>query len=159
RVYAFDVGYGQLDWKLRNDSRVVNRERVNIRSLNPAELAEKADFITIDVSFISLRLVLPVAAGLLAEGGRILCLAKPQFEAGRSQVGKKGIVRDPAVHESVIRAVIAHGRENGLTARALAPSQLRGATGNLEFFLLFSRGGEASEVSDADIAAAVSPPG
>lgn len=139
KVYSIDVGYGQLDWSLRNDSRVVNMEKVNIRYLESDKISEKADIISIDVSFISLKLVLPVAAGLLAEEGRLVCLVKPQFEAGREQVGKKGIVRDKAVHAEVIENVIRYGRENGLYPQGLDFSPMTGAKGNIEFLLLFSK--------------------
>ncbi|MDR2296209.1 MAG: TlyA family RNA methyltransferase [Clostridiales Family XIII bacterium] len=141
RVYAVDVGYGQLDWKLRNDARVTNMERVNIRLLPAGAIPEKADLVTIDVAFISLKLVLPVAATLMAEDGAMICLVKPQFEAGRAQVGRKGIVRDEKVHAEVIRNAIAHGRENGLDARGPIPSPIKGAKGNTEFLMLFSRAG------------------
>jgi 23S rRNA (cytidine1920-2'-O)/16S rRNA (cytidine1409-2'-O)-methyltransferase len=136
RVYAIDVGYGQLDWKLRNDARVTNMERVNIRLMNADAVPEKADLITIDVSFISLKPVLPVAVGLLAKGGAILCLVKPQFEAGREQVGKNGIVRDEKVRAATVQNVIAYGLENGLAACGQMPSPIKGAKGNIEFLLL-----------------------
>jgi 23S rRNA (cytidine1920-2'-O)/16S rRNA (cytidine1409-2'-O)-methyltransferase len=144
RVYAIDVGYGQLDWKLRNDARVTNMERVNIRLLPDGAVPEQADLITIDVAFISLKLVLPVAAGLLAADGRMICLIKPQFEAGRSQVGKNGVVRDEKVHAEVIQRVIAYGEENGLAACGVTPSPIKGAKGNAEFLMLFSRACDAS---------------
>ncbi|MDR2356086.1 MAG: TlyA family RNA methyltransferase [Clostridiales Family XIII bacterium] len=137
RVYAVDVGYGQLDWKLRNDARVTNMERVNIRLLPAGAIPEKADLITIDVAFISLKLVLPVAATLLAKDGAMICLVKPQFEAGREQVGKNGIVRDEKVRAEVIRNVIAYGSENGLAAHGVLPSPIKGAKGNTEYLLLF----------------------
>ena len=140
KVYAIDVGYGQLDWKLRNDPRVVNIERQNIRLLEKDVITEQADLITIDVSFISLKLVLPVAVELLKSDGFLICLVKPQFEAGRRQVGKKGIVRDPVVHREVIDKVIAYGLENGLSAEGLITSPIEGAKGNKEFFLLFEKG-------------------
>jgi 23S rRNA (cytidine1920-2'-O)/16S rRNA (cytidine1409-2'-O)-methyltransferase len=156
RVYAVDVGYGQLDWKLRNDPRVRNMERVNIRLLDPARIEEKADLISIDVSFISLRLVLPAAGRLLAEAGRIVCLVKPQFEAGRAQVGKKGIVRDAAVRGETLRSVIACGRSLGFAARGLTPSPIRGAKGNVEFLLLLARpAAGGAELAEADIEAAL----
>ncbi|MDR0424794.1 MAG: TlyA family RNA methyltransferase [Clostridiales Family XIII bacterium] len=139
RVYSVDVGYGQLDWKLRNDPRVVNMERINIRLMDPAQIPEKADIVTVDVSFISLKLVLPTAAALMGDGGHIICLVKPQFEAGRAQVGKKGIVRDPRVHKEVILNAIGYAQENRLAARALIPSPVRGAKGNTEFLMLLSR--------------------
>ena len=109
QVFCIDVGYGQLDWKLRNDERVVNMEKCNVRTLDIDSVGRDVDFISIDVSFISLKLVFPVAAELLKEDGCLVCLVKPQFEAGREQVGKKGIVRDPAVHREVIENVIRYG--------------------------------------------------
>ena len=109
KVFAIDVGYGQLDWKLRNDD---NMEKCNIRYLDFDTVDKDVDFISIDVSFISLKLVFPVASKLLGEDGCLVCLVKPQFEAGRNQVGKKGIVRDPAVHKEVIENVIRYGEEN-----------------------------------------------
>jgi 23S rRNA (cytidine1920-2'-O)/16S rRNA (cytidine1409-2'-O)-methyltransferase len=139
RVYAVDVGYGQLDWTLRNDVRVVNMERVNVRYMDEGAIPEKAGLITIDVAFISLRLVLPVAAALMTGDGRIICLVKPQFEAGRAQVGRNGIVRDEAVHAEVIRSVIAYGLENGLTERGVTQSPIKGAKGNTEFLMLFEK--------------------
>lgn len=139
KVFAIDVGYGQLDWKLRNDPRVVNLEKTNVRYLDPADVGKDLDFISIDVSFISLRLVFPVAAELLSEAGSIVCLVKPQFEAGRHQVGKKGIVRDKAVHQEVLEKVIGYGRENGLFACGLTYSPVRGAKGNIEYLLYLKK--------------------
>jgi 23S rRNA (cytidine1920-2'-O)/16S rRNA (cytidine1409-2'-O)-methyltransferase len=139
RVYAVDVGYGQLDWKLRNDPRVVNLEKVNVRYLAPEAIPEKADLITIDVSFISLRLVFPVAAALLAEAGRLVCLVKPQFEAGREQVGRRGVIRDSAVHTEVVEKVVRYGADNGLYPLGLDFSPLTGAKGNIEYLLLFGK--------------------
>lgn len=139
KVYAIDVGYGQLDWGLRNDPRVVNMEKVNVRYLETDKIAEKADFISIDVSFISLKLVFPVAAELLAEDGKLVCLVKPQFEAGREQVGKKGIVRDESVHREVIENVIRYGEENGLYPQDLDFSPMTGAKGNIEYLLLLNK--------------------
>jgi 23S rRNA (cytidine1920-2'-O)/16S rRNA (cytidine1409-2'-O)-methyltransferase len=154
RVFAVDVGYGQLDWKLRNDPRVVILERTNVRYLDTALIPCGADLVTIDVSFISLKLVFPVAKRLLAAGGKILCLVKPQFEAGRRQVGNKGIVRDAAVHRETLASVVGYAAENGLCGRKLAHSAVRGAKGNVEFFLLLESGGE-NGVSDAEIGSAV----
>lgn len=139
KVYSIDVGYGQLDWNLRNDPRVVNMEKVNIRYLDRGKIAEKADFISIDVSFISLKLVFPVAAELLSDDGRLICLVKPQFEAGREQVGKKGIVRDRAVHTEVLENVIRYGEANGLYPQGLDFSPMTGAKGNIEYLLLLSK--------------------
>jgi 23S rRNA (cytidine1920-2'-O)/16S rRNA (cytidine1409-2'-O)-methyltransferase len=140
KVYAIDVGYGQLDYKLRNDPRVVNIERTNIRYLDPATIEDSMDFISIDVSFISLKLVFPVASELLKEKGQIVCLIKPQFEAGRSQVGKHGIVKDRSVHGEVIRKVIEYGEEYGLQAEGLTWSPIKGAKGNIEYLLLLKKG-------------------
>ena len=139
KVYSIDVGYGQLDWNLRNDPRVVNMEKVNIRYLDREKIAEKADFISIDVSFISLKLVFPVAAELLSDDGRLVCLVKPQFEAGREQVGKKGIVRDRAVHAEVLGNVIRYGEANGLYPLGLDFSPMTGAKGNIEYLMLLSK--------------------
>lgn len=138
KVYAIDVGYGQLDWKLRNDPRVVNMEKTNIRYLD-TDTVEKADFISIDVSFISLKLVFPVASKLLSENGSLVCLVKPQFEAGRSQVGKKGIVRDSAVHREVIENVISYGEETGLYPHGLTYSPVRGTKGNIEYLMYMKK--------------------
>lgn len=139
KVYAIDVGYGQLDWGLRNDPRVVNMEKVNVRYLETEKIAEKADFISVDVSFISLKLVFPVAAELLAEDGKLVCLVKPQFEAGREQVGKKGIVRDKTVHMEVIENVIRYGEASGLYPQGLDFSPMTGAKGNIEYLLLLNK--------------------
>ncbi len=139
KVFAIDVGYGQLDWKLRNDPRVVNMEKTNVRYLDVDAIGRNLDFISIDVSFISLKLVFPVAAQLLRNDGSIVCLVKPQFEAGREQVGKKGIVRDSAVHREVLRKVIGYGRENGLYEHGLTYSPVRGAKGNIEYLLYLKK--------------------
>lgn len=138
KVYAIDVGYGQLDYKLRTDARVVNMEKTNIRYMDTDLIKEPVDLISIDVSFISVKHMFPVAAKILAPGGHILCLVKPQFEAGREQVGKGGIVRDPKVHEEVINNVIAYGEENGLYPLELTYSPIRGTKGNIEYLLLLS---------------------
>jgi 23S rRNA (cytidine1920-2'-O)/16S rRNA (cytidine1409-2'-O)-methyltransferase len=139
RVYAIDVGYGQLDWKLRNDVRVVNMERVNIRLMDESAVPEKADLVTIDVAFISLKLVFPVAAALMAGAGRMICLVKPQFEAGRMQVGKNGVVRDESVHAEVLQNVTAYALANGLCTRGVIPSPIKGAKGNTEFLMLLDK--------------------
>lgn len=139
KVYAIDVGYGQLDWKLRNDSRVVNMEKCNVRYLDTELILEPIDFISIDVSFISLKLIFPVAAKVLSESGHIVCLVKPQFEAGRDQVGKKGIVRDRNVHSQVIENVIEYAAENGLYPNGLTFSPVTGAKGNIEYLLYLSK--------------------
>lgn len=139
KVFAIDVGYGQLDWKLRNDDRVVNMEKVNVRYLDTDTVDKDVDFISIDVSFISLKLVFPVASKLLAPDGDLVCLVKPQFEAGRSQVGKKGIVRNPAVHREVIEKVIGYGAENGLYPHGLTYSPVTGTKGNIEYLLYLKK--------------------
>jgi 23S rRNA (cytidine1920-2'-O)/16S rRNA (cytidine1409-2'-O)-methyltransferase len=135
RVYAVDVGYGQLAWKLRADPRVVSIERTNVRQLDAERLGEPIDVATIDASFISLRLVLPAVRRLLAPGKTIFALVKPQFEVGRGKVGKGGVVRDPAQHAAVLDELEAFARESGLMVRARHPSPILGPAGNREFFL------------------------
>ncbi len=135
KVYSIDVGYGQLAWKLRTDPRVVNIEKCNVRYLDPSLVKEPADFISIDVSFISLKLILPIAAELLSEEGTMVCLVKPQFEAGREQVGKNGIVRDTGVHLEVVEKCVGYAEENGLYPYGLTFSPVKGAKGNIEFLL------------------------
>jgi len=147
KVYAVDVGYGQLDWKLRNDSRVVNMEKVNIRHLDANAVGIRFDFICIDVSFISLKLVLPVASKLLKADGCLVCLAKPQFEAGRKQVGKKGVVKDREVHKEVVSSVVEYGMECGLFPHGLTYSPITGPKGNREYLLLFTKSHSGAEVS------------
>lgn len=134
KVYSVDVGYGQLDYKLRNDSRVINMEKCNIRYID-ADAVDPIDFISIDVSFISLKLVFPVAAKLLKPSAELVCLVKPQFEAGREQVGKKGIVRDKKVHIQVIENVVKYAIMNGLRPAGLTYSPVKGAKGNIEYLL------------------------
>jgi len=134
-VVALDVGRGQLDWRLRTDPRVVVREGINARELTPGDIPHPVDLVTIDVSFISLAYILPRVGALLAPHGRIVALVKPQFEAGRDQVGAGGIVRDPAVHEAVIARVTAQAESLGFRRIGVAPSAITGATGNQEFFL------------------------
>ena len=135
KVYSIDVGYGQLAWKLRSDPRVVNMERTNIRSLESDQLDEVPDFFSVDVSFISLKLVLPVAYSVLKDGGSGVCLIKPQFEAGREKVGKKGVVRDPKVHEEVIEKVMDYARTLGFSLLTLDYSPVKGPEGNIEYLL------------------------
>lgn len=139
KVYAIDVGYGQLDYKLRIDERVVNMEKCNVRYLDPETIAEPINFISIDVSFISLKLIFPVCAKVLADDGQIVCLVKPQFEAGREQVGKKGIVRDKNVHREVIENVIQYAADNGFYPVGLTFSPVTGAKGNIEYLLALSK--------------------
>lgn len=131
RVYAVDVGYGQLDWRLRSDSRVVVMERVNARHLE--SLPEAAGLATMDVSFISIKIVIPAISRLLREDGYLVTLVKPQFEAGRQQVGKGGVVRDPAVHRLVLEGLVEWGRSAGYGVRDVVASPIRGPAGNVEF--------------------------
>jgi 23S rRNA (cytidine1920-2'-O)/16S rRNA (cytidine1409-2'-O)-methyltransferase len=138
RVYAFDVGTGQLDWKLRNDPRVVVREGVNVRYLEPSELPELVDLTVCDVSFISVRLILPVLVSLLAAHGALVVLIKPQFEVGREQVGKGGIVRDPALHAEVCAKIEAAVQALGFRTQVME-SPILGAEGNREFLLHATR--------------------
>lgn len=149
QVYCIDVGYGQLDWKLRNDERVVNMEKCNVRYLDIDSIGRDVDFISIDVSFISLKLIFPVATQLLKQSGSLVCLVKPQFEAGREQVGKKGIVRDPAVHRQVIENVIEYGKANGLYVHGLTFSPVTGTKGNIEY-LLYMQKEESEFLPDID---------
>ena len=137
RVYAIDVGYGQLDWKLREDPRVVCMEKTNFRYVTPGDLDPEAmpDFASVDVSFISLSKILPPAAAILPEGGEIVCLIKPQFEAGREKVGKKGVVRDPAVHEQVIESCLEIAGRTGFSVEGLSWSPIRGPEGNIEYLM------------------------
>ncbi|MDO6354523.1 TlyA family RNA methyltransferase [Caloramator sp. CAR-1] len=139
KVFAIDVGYGQLAWDLRNDPRVVVMERTNIRFVKPEDLGEFADFASIDVSFISLKLVLPVVKGLLKDEGEIVALIKPQFEAGREKVGKKGVVRDPDVHREVIKEIIDFAKSIDLTIKGLQFSPIKGPEGNIEYLLYLSK--------------------
>lgn len=133
KVYAIDVGYGQLDWRLRTDERVVNMERTNFRYVTKNEISEDLDFASVDVSFISLSLILPVMRNLLKEGGTAVCLIKPQFEAGRENVGKKGVVREKSVHISVIEKIIGLLDENKFSLLGLDFSPVKGPEGNIEY--------------------------
>ena len=129
KVYAVDVGYGQLAWKLRSDPRVVCMERTNARYLNREQIPEELVFASIDVSFISLKLILPAVCGVLKDGGHVACLVKPQFEAGKDKVGKKGVVRDPAVHLEVLENFLLHAKESGFTVLDITFSPIRGPEG------------------------------
>ena len=135
KVYAVDVGHGQLAWKLRNDERVVCMEKTNIRYVTPEDIADKINFSSIDVSFISLTKVLGPVKELLSDDGQIVCLIKPQFEAGRENVGKKGVVRDKAVHLEVIEMVIAFAKSIGFEILNLEFSPIKGPEGNIEYLL------------------------
>ena len=134
-VIALDVGHGQLDWKIRNDPRVIVRERVNARELTREDVPHDVTLVTIDVSFISLKLILPPLRPFLDPPGDIVALVKPQFEAGRDEVGRRGLVTDPAVHEAVLARVTEAAEGIGLRRLGMTPSPITGATGNQEFFL------------------------
>lgn len=148
KVYSVDVGYGQLAWKLRGDERVVNMERTNIRYVTEEDIGEGIDFASIDVSFISLALVLPVAYRLLSAGGRCVALIKPQFEAGRAQVGKKGVVRDLNVHCEVIEKVVKIAREIGFGVLGLSFSPIKGPEGNIEYLIYLGKNAAGAELSE-----------
>ena len=139
KVYSVDVGYGQLAWQLRNDLRVVNLERTNARYLSREQVPEDIGFFSVDVAFISLALVLPAIRALLSENGRGVCLIKPQFEAGREKVGKKGVVRDPAVHVEVIEKITGFALDNGFSVLGLDFSPVKGPEGNIEYLTLLER--------------------
>lgn len=153
KVYAVDVGYGQLDWRLRSDKRVVCMERTNARYLTREQVPEELDFASVDVSFISLRLILPAVHGLLRDGGGVVCLVKPQFEAGREKVGKKGVVRDGAVHREVLEQFLLHAKDSGFAVLGLTYSPIRGPEGNIEYLGYLIKG--TAEEQSFDLAALV----
>ena len=153
KVYSIDVGYGQLAWKLRQDPRVVCMERTNIRKVTPDMLDDVPEFAVIDVSFISLKLVLPVVAQLLNEHGRIACLIKPQFEAGKGKVGKKGVVREPEIHLDVLNAFVENAHEAGFHVYNLTFSQIKGPEGNIEFLGYIGKDGEDADIDTAALVA------
>ena len=140
KVYSVDVGYGQLAWKLREDPRVVCMERTNARYLTHEQIPDELDFASIDVSFISLKLILPAVFGLLKDQGHVACLVKPQFEAGREKVGKKGVVRDPAVHLEVLEQFLTHARDSGFAVLGMTFSPIRGPEGNIEYLGYLEKG-------------------
>lgn len=154
RVYSIDVGYGQLAWKLRTDDRVVNLERTNFRKVTDKEVPEKLDFASIDVSFISLKLILPVLKNLLKSGGKTVCLIKPQFEAGKENVGKNGVVRDKTVHISVIRSLLDFMSDIGFEVKSLTYSPIKGPKGNIEYLTYLELKDEPQSY-DVDITAIV----
>lgn len=139
KVYSIDVGYGQLAWKLRSDERVVNLERTNFRYVTREQIPEEIDFASVDVSFISLEKILPVMYELLKDFGEAVCLIKPQFEAGRENVGKKGVVRDPAVHLSVIEKITAFANANSFDILGLEHSPVKGPEGNIEYLMFIKK--------------------
>lgn len=155
KVFSVDVGYGQFAWKLRSDPRVVNMERTNIRYVTAEEIGEPLDFASVDVSFISLALVLPVAYTLLRDGGEVAALIKPQFEAGREQVGKKGVVRDSSVHISVIEKVVEKAQEIGFGVLALSYSPIKGPEGNIEYLVHLKKGSAGNKIDSGVIKSVV----
>lgn len=153
KVYSVDVGYGQLAWSLRQDERVINMERTNIRYISTEQIPEPIDLAVMDLSFISIKLVLPAVCSLLKDGGELMCLIKPQFEAGREEVGKKGVVRDKAVHLAVIESILEFAPSVGMAVRGLDFSPIKGPEGNREYLCYMKKGGEAAP--DIDAAAVV----
>lgn len=153
KVFAIDVGYGQFAWKLRTDPRVVCMERTNVRYVTEDQIGVLGDFASIDVSFISLKKVIPAVLNLLNEAGEIVALIKPQFEAGREKVGKKGVVRDPETHLEVINEVVKFLRENKLTIIGIDHSPIKGPEGNIEYLIYFSKNKDliSSEFNDMDV--------
>ena len=148
KVYAVDVGYGQLAWKLRSDPRVVCLERTNARYLTTEQIPEPLDFASIDVSFISLKLIFPALYELLKEKGHVACLIKPQFEAGREKVGKKGVVRDPAVHLEVLEHFLDHAKESHFTVIGITYSPIRGPEGNIEYLGYLEKSDAQDQIPD-----------
>lgn len=148
KVYSIDVGYGQLAWKLRNDERVVNMERTNFRKVTPDMIEDKIDFFSVDVSFISLKLILPVVRPLLSNDGQGVCLIKPQFEAGRGKVGKKGVVRDKSVHTEVITSIRDFCLECGFDVLGLDFSPVKGPEGNIEYLIYIRTSNEPTLFTD-----------
>ena len=151
KVFAVDVGYGQFSWKLRNDERVVNMERTNIRYVKPEDIGTALDFASVDVSFISLKLVFPVLFELLSESGEAVALIKPQFEAGRGQVGKKGVVRDINIHYSVVSDVIEFAKTVGFSVCGLSFSPIKGPEGNIEYLVYLKKDVASAEIAVKEI--------
>jgi len=155
KVYAVDVGYGQFAWKLRQDPRVVCMEKTNIRYVTPEDIGDALNFASVDVSFISLTKVLGPAKELLKDGGQMVCLIKPQFEAGKDKVGKKGVVRDPAVHKEVIERVILFAKSIGFGILHLDYSPIKGPEGNIEYLVYIRKEAEGSREESVDVHAVV----
>lgn len=149
KVYAVDVGYGQLAWKLRTDERVVNMERTNIRNVTPDALAEPIEFFSVDVSFISLHHIFPVAQAITTPDAMGVCLVKPQFEAGREKVGKNGVVRDPATHREVLHNAMGYAAANGFAVRGLDFSPVKGPEGNIEYLMFVQKSDEPAVLDDS----------
>lgn len=154
KVYSVDVGHGQLAWKLRNDERVVCMEKTNIRYVTPDDIDDVIEFASIDVSFISLTKVLPAVRELMTPGGEIVCLIKPQFEAGREKVGKKGVVRELSTHIEVVQMIVDYARANGFRTLHLSYSPIKGPEGNIEYLLHITKD-ESRENEEFDIRALV----
>ena len=154
KVYAVDVGYGQLAWKLRCDERVKNMERTNIRHVTPEMLEEPVEFFSVDVSFISLKHIFPVAAAVTTADAQGVCLVKPQFEAGKEKVGKKGVVREAQTHREVLHQAISYALENGFSVLGLDHSPIKGPEGNIEFLMYVKKQGDA-QPSQEEIALVV----
>ena len=148
KVYSIDVGYGQLAWKLRTDERVVNMERTNFRYVTHEQIPEDIDFASVDVSFISLRIILPVLRELLKDSGQAVCLIKPQFEAGREKIGKKGVVRDPQVHVEVVENIVSFALDTGFSVRNLDFSPIKGPEGNIEYLMHIEKSDDAQNFCD-----------
>lgn len=151
KVYAIDVGYGQLAWKLRTDERVVNMERTNFRYVTHEQIPEDVDFASVDVSFISLKIILPVMRELLKNDGQAVCLIKPQFEAGRENIGKKGVVRDPAVHKDVVETICNFAVETGFSVINLDFSPIKGPEGNIEYLMHIIKSDDAKMLTETDV--------
>jgi len=151
KVYAVDVGYGQFAWKLRQDERVVCMEKTNIRYVTPNDIDDELDFASVDVSFISLTKVLGPARALLKDGGEMVCLIKPQFEAGREKVGKKGVVRDKSVHEEVVNNIISFALSNGFSVLDLEYSPIKGPEGNIEYLVHIKKTDDPIKEESVDI--------
>ena len=148
KVFAVDVGYGQLAWKLRTSDKVVNMERTNIRYVTQEQIGTTLDFASVDVAFISLRLVLPVAFDLLKEGGEVVALIKPQFEAGKEKVSKKGVVKEQSTHVEVVQNIYAFAKEQGFAVLGLEFSPIKGPEGNIEYLIYLKKGGETIVSAD-----------
>lgn len=149
KVYAVDVGYGQLAWKLRTDERVINMERTNIRNVTPEALDEPIEFFSVDVSFISLHHIFPVAQAITTPDAMGVCLVKPQFEAGREKVGKNGVVRDPATHCEVLHNAMGYAAANGFAVRGLDFSPVKGPEGNIEYLMFVQKSAEPAVLDDS----------
>ncbi|WP_288479889.1 TlyA family RNA methyltransferase [Clostridium thermobutyricum] len=150
KVFAVDVGYGQFAWKLRTDDRVVCMERTNIRYVTPEDIGEKLDFASIDVSFISLKTIMPATINLLKDNGEVVALIKPQFEAGRGKVGKKGVVREESTHLEVVNGIVEFLEENNLNILGLSYSPIKGPEGNIEYLIYFTKDNEKESNFDKE---------